>query len=768
MKRTIFRMLSAAALVMAVLLLFPRGSLQAEAVNVVIETGFTRLFTHSASGEISNDDVNNPVINADGTYAIFNSAATNLVAQDTNDKDQCYLVNLTGETIEVVSKNSSGDAGNDDSYCSDLDDTGRYVVISSRATNLPGSVVPTPAVPNTETVNATGPYANLYWIDRQTDAVTLVTDGYDGSPANQDTYGGQLFGSDRYIGFVSDASNLVAGDANNQSDVFVYDTVTETTELVAVTHDGSPANARIGSAGFSADGRYVGFSTNATDIIPGDNNGKGDVFVIDRNTGTVVLASKTNDGTQGNGNSQFMAISPDGNYVMFHTDANNLVAGDTNDEKDIFIYDRVGGTITLVSKSNSDGSIGNSTSQWGGAFSADSRYAMFGSVASNLVAEDLSGGLSDVFVYDLVNDNLRLISKTFDGSPPGGDSWGSSSMSADGQFITFESYAQNLVDGVSWLFGGRGFIIDLALQPLDAPVPETPADNSEDSDAPSVFTWRTAPHADRYTFEVKKVSDNAVVHSQEIDAADVCDAYTCTLPATLTLGVDRYKWHVIGTSAISGGTWSAYNTFTVTPPATRLRSPGVDAAVYGGRPTFKWYYDADATSYKIEFYDPSDTLIGEWQKNPVCDAVTYCEFRIPNTMDLGSAYGDYDWRVRTVSNGIEGPWSETRMFTYTPLERTWQISPADGFTTSDTTPTFEWGEITGATMYLFQLRLPDDSLVRNILVSDATYCTDGDSCVWTIDDGILEPGVTYKWHVRAKNGRNFGRWTAYRTITITE
>jgi hypothetical protein len=137
-------------------------------------------------------------------------------------------------------------------------------------------------------------------------------------------------------------------------------------------------------------------------------------------------------------------------------------------------------------------------------------------------------------------------------------------------------------------------------------------------------------------------------------------------------------------------------------------------------------------------------------------------------MDLGSAYGDYDWRVRTVSNGIEGPWSETRMFTYTPLERTWQISPADGFTTSDTTPTFEWGEITGATMYLFQLRLPDDTLVRNILVSDATYCTDGGSCVWTIDDGILEPGVTYKWHVRAKNGRNFGRWTAYRTIVITE
>jgi hypothetical protein len=158
-------------------------------------------------------------------------------------------------------------------------------------------------------------------------------------------------------------------------------------------------------------------------------------------------------------------------------------------------------------------------------------------------------------------------------------------------------------------------------------------------------------------------------------------------------------------------------------------------------------------------------LIGEWQKNPVCDP--YCSYRIPRDMDMGANYGEYTWRVRTISNGIAGPWSAMRTFTYTRLERTWQISPENGFTTADTTPTFEWAEITGATMYLFQVRLPDDRLVGNFLVSDATYCVDGGSCIWDIDGGILEPGVTYKWHVRAKNGRNFGRWTAYRDISIT-
>lgn len=194
----------------------------------------------------------------------------------------------------------------------------------------------------------------------------------------------------------------------------------------------------------------------------------------------------------------------------------------------------------------------------------------------------------------------------------------------------------------------------------------------------------------------------------------------------------------------------------------RLRSPGVDKPVYGGRPTFKWYQDIDATSYIIELYNPADTLIGSWQKNPVCDP--YCQYRIPREMDFGSSYGNYDWRVRTVIDGEEGPWSEMRMFTYTELERTWQISPERYHNTVDLTPTLEWADITGATMYLMQIRLESNPEVLKILVPDATYC-DGTTCTWEVPDE-LAPMTIYKWHVRAKNGRNFGRWTAYREIII--
>jgi hypothetical protein len=219
------------------------------------------------------------------------------------------------------------------------------------------------------------------------------------------------------------------------------------------------------------------------------------------------------------------------------------------------------------------------------------------------------------------------------------------------------------------------------------------------------------------------------------------------------------------------GDWSNYNTFTTTLPQVELRSPGVDAAIYGGRPTFIWYQVADAASYIIEFYDATgteDILLMSWQKNPVCDP--YCTFRVPTDMDLGANYGDYKWRISAKNGALEGAWSETRTFTYTALDRTWQISPATDFEVTTSPITFQWGEITGATMYLFQIRenTIDERLIGNYLVEDALYCVDGGECTWTFvaDSGVFTEGMTYKWHVRAKNGRNYGRWTAYRTFTI--
>lgn len=278
------------------------------------------------------------------------------------------------------------------------------------------------------------------------------------------------------------------------------------------------------------------------------------------------------------------------------------------------------------------------------------------------------------------------------------------------------------------------------------------------------FIWDKVEGADRYTLEVKQVSDNVTVHNARYSAAVRCGATTCSVTLAGPFEYRDYKWHVAGWGGSDRGPFTPWNVFDTTMAAVQLRSPGVDAIVYGGRPTFKWYQHPEALSYIIEFYDHTGgtpVLIDTWQKNPPC--TPYCYYRIPD--DLGSDYGDYQWRVRAKNSGLEGEWSEMRTFTYTQLERTSQISPADGITWTDTTPTFEWQQITGATMYLFQMRLLNDDFVGNYLVEDDIYCS-GSTCTWTIPPGELSDLTTYKWHVRAKNGRNFGRWTAYREITI--
>jgi hypothetical protein len=299
------------------------------------------------------------------------------------------------------------------------------------------------------------------------------------------------------------------------------------------------------------------------------------------------------------------------------------------------------------------------------------------------------------------------------------------------------------------------------------PVHISPASGSSVGSVAPTFTWNQPARATRFTFEIQRNDNSSVVLKQTYEAADLCTAGTCsfTSPLSLTDGV-TYKWHVQALNGTVAGSWSGWWTFTINLNALEpviLRSPGVDAAVYGGRPTFRWFPQASATVYDVEMFNSAMTRIGFWNKGiGACDPGPFCEHRIPT--DLGSAYGDYYWRVRARNTAGDGGWSVTRKFTYTQLERTWQISPANGYTTTDTTPTLQWGPITGATMYLMQFRLPDDTLVFNTLVPHATFCNET-ACTWDVNPALANG--EYKWHVRAKNGRNFGRWTAYRTITIT-
>jgi len=258
----------------------------------------------------------------------------------------------------------------------------------------------------------------------------------------------------QWITYYSDASNLVAGDTNAVSDIFLHDRLSGATTRISVSSGGVEANGASSRPRISGDGRYVAFYSDATNLVPNDTNAFRDVFVHDRISGTTVLVSTSTGGTQGNGESSRAAISENGRYVAFRSYASNLVAGDLNGFGDVFlhdrdtdgdsVYDEPGAVSTVLVSVNSSGAQGNQLSSVPN-LSADGRYVTFRSEATNLVAGD-TNGLRDVFVRDTLAGTTVRVSVSTGGTQGNGDS-SRPTISADGRFVAFYSDAQNLVPG---------------------------------------------------------------------------------------------------------------------------------------------------------------------------------------------------------------------------------------------------------------------------------------------------------------------------------
>ena len=269
-----------------------------------------------------------------------------------------------------------------------------------------------------------------------------VSVGSDGLQANRFSYQAAVSADGRYVAFTSRALNLVPGDTNRRTDVFVRDRVAGVTRRVSVGPDGRQANDESSRPAISADGRYVAFESRASNLVPGDTSHAFDVFVRDRVAGVTRRISVGRDVRQANGKSGNPAISADGRYVAFHSDASNMVRGDTNRAFDVFVRDRVAGVTRRVSVGPS-GRQANSLSM-NPAISANGRYVAFHSGASNLVPGDDTNDANDIFVRDRVAKVTRRVSLG-----PGGLQANSASrsaaVSADGRYVVFRSYASNLV-----------------------------------------------------------------------------------------------------------------------------------------------------------------------------------------------------------------------------------------------------------------------------------------------------------------------------------
>jgi Tol biopolymer transport system component len=332
-------------------------------------------------------------------------------------------------TTERVSVDSAGAQGDSYSYDPSISADGRYVAFNSSASSL--------------VAGDTNGTFDIFVRDRLTGQTERVSVDSVGAQGYSPSFEPSISADGRYVAFNSLASNLVAGDTNGTFDIFVRDRLTGQTERVSVDSVGAQGDSDSFAPSISADGRYVAFNSSASNLVAGDSNGTHDIFVRDRLTGQTERVSLDSAGAQGDSLSFEPSISADGRYVAFYSSASNLVAGDSNGTYDVFVRDRVTGQTERVSL-DSAGAQGNSDS-YAPSISADGRHVAFSSLASNLVAGDTNGAL-DIFVRDRVTGQTERVS--MDSAGVQGNSHSAvPSISADGRYVAFRSYASNLVAG---------------------------------------------------------------------------------------------------------------------------------------------------------------------------------------------------------------------------------------------------------------------------------------------------------------------------------
>jgi hypothetical protein len=373
-------------------------------------------------------------IAADGRRIAFESGATNLVASDTNALTDIFVRDLATGVVERVSVDSSGAQSNGGSEGPALSADGNVVAFFSFASNL--------------VAGDNNGHDDVFARDLATGVTELVSVDSSGNPGNDHSYRMALSTDGRFVAFESLATNLVASDTNSRLDVFVRDRATGTTERISVDSAGAEANGESALPSISADGRYVAFYSYATNLVAGDTNAFSDVFVRDRATGTTERVSVDSSGAQGDGDSVTPALSADGNVVAFFSRATTLVPNDTNFQVDLFVHDRTTGTTerdSVDSAGNESNNDSGGSLNHGPALSADGRFVAFESMATNLIASDGNGTL-DVFVRDRASGATNRVSVDTSGAESD-DASELDSMTADGGRVSFSSVATNLVAG---------------------------------------------------------------------------------------------------------------------------------------------------------------------------------------------------------------------------------------------------------------------------------------------------------------------------------
>lgn len=313
-----------------------------------------------------------------------------------------------------------------------------------QSTSFDGRYIAYESTAPTLVAGDTNATSDVFVYDRQMNTHVRVSVSTDGDQANGASFAPKITPDGRYVVFASRASNLVSDDTNDTCDIFVRDLVAATTVRASTSWDDSEGNGCSWSPSISASGRFVGFVTSATNLngISVDENAADDFVIKDMLSKDTRIVSSA-EGGEGNGNVLEGSVSADGTRVILVSESNNLVSGDDNGCADIFLRDLQQGRIELISR-NAEGGFGNRES-FAASFSYSGRYVVFESRASNLISSD-TNGYSDVFLRDLSLGTVERVSLDSNGDQIGLASR-HASVSADGTHVTFQSSSRDLTSG---------------------------------------------------------------------------------------------------------------------------------------------------------------------------------------------------------------------------------------------------------------------------------------------------------------------------------
>lgn len=360
-------------------------------------------------------------LSGSGRFVVFESDAQQLVERDLNGRIDVFLRDRTDGTLERINRYADGGENPTGATSPAVSTNGRYVSLLSADT------LHDPALPPQST-------KQVYRIDRDTGEIALASRTTSGAPSPSDTMSPTISGNGRYVAFASSGTQF--GPATNGlRQVFRWDAQTDTIELVSADASGAAGVSASNDPSMSNNGRYVAFTSSATNLVPGDTNGLTDVFVKDMDSGNILRASVDFNGNQTTTSASLApAIAGNGTAVAFQSADAGLVAGDGNGVEDVFVHFLANGQTLRASVDGAGADL--AAGGFGGSISSDAQFVAFHSRDASLAG---AAAVAQVFRRDLATGALQALTNAqgFDAAR--------ARLSGNSNSACFESVASNLV-----------------------------------------------------------------------------------------------------------------------------------------------------------------------------------------------------------------------------------------------------------------------------------------------------------------------------------